>query len=249
MTLLTSTVAITIMASESTVVAASSSANDAQQQQLWYPDFASDYESGSCTTSPTPALVAFAAGSAAPTTLAQNDKESCCETWFPDQELCGCLGGCDDENDTAAAASSGVDAAPTQASSSISAEEPTVPDESHKYWYPQFDVTYEQGKCVKAGVNNVEVGPPSYYTKEGGFLHLTLDACCDQWFEHQEGDHCLNALLSNEVVVEDQPMAAAVNNNNMTSSSPTLSAAEKVVVEPVRYQASRSALTTAEESL
>lgn len=219
MTLISSTVAVAV------AMASSSVASNAQQ--LWYPDFASDYESGSCTTSPSPALLSFSSGSISPDvpTLAQSDKASCCETWFPDQERCGCLGGCPDEND----------AAPTAA-------EPLA--EEHKYWYPKFDVTYEDGQCVRAGVNTDDV-PPSYYTKEGGFLHLAMDACCEQWFGHQQGEKCVTAM--NDLVVTPtyaQPTASmtGVNETSLVEA----------VVEPrdasVYYEASRSALA-AEESL
>mmetsp|Transcript_37465 Transcript_37465/g.68830 ORF Transcript_37465/g.68830 Transcript_37465/m.68830 type:complete len:229 (-) Transcript_37465:462-1148(-) len=224
MTLLSSTVAVAVaMASDSVA---------SNAQQLWYPDFASDYESGSCTTSPSPALLTFALGSISldVSTLAQSDNESCCETWFPDQELCGCLGGCPDENDAASA----VDAAPTAAA---------VLAEEHQYWYPQFDITYEDGKCVKAGVNIYDV-PPSYYTKEGGFLHVTMDGCCQQWFGHQQGEKCSTALVY--LTPKDaQPMAymTGVNDTSLVEA-----VVESRGDASVYYKASRSALA-AEESL
>mmetsp|Transcript_5796 Transcript_5796/g.12684 ORF Transcript_5796/g.12684 Transcript_5796/m.12684 type:complete len:217 (+) Transcript_5796:61-711(+) len=210
-TLLSSTVAIT-MASDSV---------PSNAQQLWYPDFASDYESGSCTTSPSPAVLAFASGAVSPdmSNLAQDDKESCCETWFPDQELCGCLGGCVlDEND----------ASPTPAVTELA--------EEHKYWYPKFDVTYEAGMCVKAGVNTDEV-PPNYYTKEGQFLHATMEACCEVWFESQEGQKCLTAM--DQVVATLLDVVPVIGMNSTTMFEP--------LDAYVHYETSRSALA-AEES-
>ena len=221
MTILSTTVAV--------AMASNSVASNAQQ--IWYPDFASDYESGSCTTSPSPALLAFALGSISSdvSTLAQSDKESCCETWFPNQELCGCLGGCPDENDAASA----VDAAPTAAA---------VLAEEHQYWYPQFDITYEEGQCVKAGVNTDDA-PPSYYSKEGGFLHVAMDGCCEQWFGNQQGERCVTAM--DYLTMTDAQPSASMTGVNETSSV-------KAVVDPrdasIFHEASRSALE-AEESL
>lgn len=180
-------------------VAVQASSTSAPQQQMWYPEFASDYESGRCTQSPSPAMSAFAASSAldSHSELASNDKEGCCAAWFPHQELCGCLGVCPDgeqrdENDDARQEDDVV-AAPSAASPAGGSTANEALAEEYRYWYPKFDVTYESGRCVKPGVNTADV-PPTYYTKEGGFLHMTLDACCDAWFGDQEAMACLNSL-------------------------------------------------------
>mmetsp|Transcript_18571 Transcript_18571/g.39046 ORF Transcript_18571/g.39046 Transcript_18571/m.39046 type:complete len:225 (+) Transcript_18571:121-795(+) len=174
---------IIILSSYTATVAMGSNSIDVNAQQLWYPDFAADYESGSCTTSPSEALLNFASGSINPdvSMLAQKDKGSCCETWFPDQEFCGCLGGGCTENDAASALVSPV----------VAAHE----EEEQNYWYPKFGTIYEEGLCVKFGVNTDGV-PPSYYTKEGGFLQSTMDGCCEHWFGEQRGSKCLTALGS-----------------------------------------------------
>jgi len=219
MTLLSSTVAIAMASSESAV-----GASNAPQQELWYPEFASDYESGSCTTSPSSALMAFAKGAVNPesSALAQEEKANCCETWFPEQELCGCLGGCAaDENDSAHTLS-------------VTAEPLT---EEQSYWYPQFDVTYEEGKCVKMGVNT-DNAPPSYYTKEGGFLDASLDNCCERWFEYQQTKTCLTVDLG-DVAAVAQPPTASMTSVNATSMVEDESAA-------VHYEWSRLAMASEE---
>jgi len=232
MTILSSTVAIT-MAADSVA-----SSND-QQQQLWYPDFPSDYESGSCTTTPSKALLAFAQSAVNDpdvNSLASADKESCCETWFPHQELCGCLGGCfpiGDENDNVEAAAAAGAQQESQGGS--------------QYWYPEFDATYEGGLCVKAGVNTNNA-PPSYFTKEGGFLLDTMDACCQQWFENQEDNKCLNAMRMNAPTITDGQPTVFMTGVNRSSTL----AAEAVVEASdasIYYQGSGSSAHMAEESL
>lgn len=192
MTLLSSTVAIAAISADSVA------ANAAQH---WYPDFAADYKSGACTTAPSAALIAFAMGSVNPdvSTLAQSDKESCCETWFPQQEGCGCLGGCSDIDEV-----DSVTTAPTAA-------EPLA--EEVNYWYPAFEVAYEAGKCVKFGVNTNHA-PPSYYTQESGFLHSELSSCCAQWFEFQDSKMCKNAL--NEFVMMQPTSSHRGSNGTQT---------------------------------
>jgi len=191
MALLSSSVAVAIAADP---VASS-------DQQLWYPDFESDYESGSCTTSPSPALLAFSSGSSSSeiSPLAQTSMKSCCATWFPEQERCGCLGGCVDENDAAA----------LTATKSLA--------EELDYWYPKFDITYEEGQCVKAGVNTDDV-PPNYYTEEGGFLHMTMTACCAQWFEQQDGNRCLSGMDELASVSQPTPMVDGTNLTRMSDA-------------------------------
>lgn len=191
------------MASDSSVGA--SSAAIAPSQEVWYPEFAADYESGACTTSPSPALLAFAAGadsSSGDSTLGRKDKESCCERWFPEQELCGCLGGCPEEKFDAPTAS-------------------LTPEPLSEDWYPQFDVSYEEGKCVKIGVNTDEA-PPTYFTKEHGFLHASLDSCCERWFQDQRTKTCMNVLVDQPV----DPMA----NMNATAVVVELAAGDPPVV-------------------
>ena len=198
------------------VQASTSTSSSAPQQQMWYPEFASDYESGRCTQSPSPAMSAFAASTLdSHSDLASNDKEGCCAAWFPHQDLCGCLGVCPDGEQDENDARQGDDvaaAAPSAASPSEALAE------EYRYWYPKFDVTYESGRCVKPGVNTADV-PPTYYTKEGGFLHMTLDACCDAWFGDQEASACLNSID-----VASQPTPSA-------SVNVTIAMGESVVVD------------------
>ena len=133
------------------------------------------------------------------------------------------LGGCPGEND----------AVPT-------AVEPLA--EEHQYWHPKFDIAFKDGQCIKAGVNTNDV-PPSYYTKKGGFLHIAMDECCEQWFEHQQGEKCLNAM--DEVVFSptDAQPSASMTGENKTSLV-------EVVVEPrdasIYHKTSQSALASKE---
>ena len=170
----------------------------------WYPDFASDYEAGSCTTTPHPALLAFSPdppSSLDASPLARSDAESCCAAWFPEQEGRRCLRG-------RAAVEIDAAAAPVAAAPPPLAKEP-------EYWYPRFDITYEEGRCVKAGVNTDDVAP-HYYTEEGGFLHATMDACCAEWFGQQEGARCLAVM--DELALVTQP-AASMAATNVTRTS------------------------------
>ena len=83
--------------------------------------------------------------------------------------------------------------------------------------------------------------PAIYYTKEGGFLYVIMDECCEQWFEHQKGEKCSNAM--GEVVLtptDSQPSASMAGLKEKSSV--------EAVAEPrdasVYSKTSQSALAT-----
>ena len=212
-TILSSAVAVATIMSDP----AAAAATPVPQHELWYPDFASDYESGRCTTSPSPTLISFVEDSWSPdiSTLAQHDKAACCEIWYPTQERCGCLGGCADRSDDA-----------------IISRAPIFDEEPSSFWYPQFDETIDGGKCVRVGDANPDDSPPSYYTQDNGFLHASLDSCCDWWFGHEQTNSCTNALDSDLALT----LMAGVNLTSAVKTEVVL----QVQATQIYYQSSRS---------
>eukprot|EP00984_Skeletonema_dohrnii_P025229 scaffold14346_cov67-Skeletonema_dohrnii-CCMP3373.AAC.2 len=82
------------------VFVASFLSGGAAQASLWYPDYASTYESGRCTDQPSSSLLKLASYASS----GYEDQATCCQESFPGQQhnsYCSCMGGCSSQGDLA----------------------------------------------------------------------------------------------------------------------------------------------------